>query len=105
MSIRQKLAQWFYSPGAYGLWVALDDVDNWKIETHKAFYRSSSVDRYGNFSYVACMWIANGAFSFNGYDETPKFLGWFERHFIWRKFRRLNNRRMLFRFTRLEEAK
>lgn len=108
MSIRQRIAQWFYSPGAYGLWVALDNPDDWTVGDHTAVYRQGAEDPHTfKQKCVATMWIASGAFFFDGYADrgTPKFLGKFERHLLWRKFMKLNNRKMLFRFTRLEDPR
>lgn len=106
MNIRQTLAQWFYSPGAYGLWLALDDVENWEISEYVARYRPGPEDpRTYKRTAVVTMWIANGPGNFDGRPEdgTPKFLGWYERRWLWKKLKKINNRRMLFRFTRLEE--
>jgi hypothetical protein len=109
MNIRQTLAQWFYSPGAYGLWLALDDVENWTWDEHTAHYRAppSNPSTYRDPPAVCTMWIANGRSHFDGYPSkgTPKFLGWYERRWLWSKFRTIRNRQMLYRFTRLEEPK
>jgi hypothetical protein len=121
MTIRQTLAQWFYSPGAYGLWLALDDVENWRVEDSIAYYRPKVSNRHG-LEFVdkctAAIYIGGGGFYFDGHmiNNTPKFLGLLERHFLWRRFRQMSarrkqrdrvesNREMLFRFTRLEEPK
>lgn len=108
MTIRQTLAQWFYSPGAYGLWLALDDVENWNINSreNEAFYVRGckrSGDPYEP-KYLVCMRASN-AWKFDGSRATPPFLGRFERHFLWRKYKTMNNRRMLFVLTRLEDPK
>lgn len=109
MNIRRKLAEWFYSPGAFGLWCALDDADNWTTEEHVAEYKRANEDpsTYRRKPSVATMWTGSGPFFFDGYSErgTPKFLGFLERWPLWFKFKKLNNRKMLFRFTRLEEPK
>jgi hypothetical protein len=103
MNIRRKLAEWFYSPGAFGLWCALDDVEHWQLREGEAFYRSKfDHNGYNEPKYVVCM-CTTKASEFDGARRTPKFTGWFERRFLWRKFKRMNNRRVLFMITRLEQ--
>lgn len=104
MNIRQTLAQWFYSPGAYGLWLALDDVENWQVREGEAFYRSKFTGGYDEAKYVVCI-TTTKASQFDGARRTPKFLGWFERRLLWRKFKSMNSRRVLFMITRLEDPK
>jgi hypothetical protein len=111
MNIRQTLAQWFYSPGAYGLWVALDDVENWEYRREGEYLvyldRTGKKDHYGDRTTVAVIYVGHGPFAFNGDPSkgTPKFVGLLERWPLWFKYKRLNNRRMLYRFTRLEDPK
>jgi hypothetical protein len=101
MNIRQTMAQWFYSPGAYGLWLALDDVDNWQLRNGEAFYKSKLTGGYDDPKYVICM-NTTSAGCFDGSRRTPKFTGRFERRFLWRKFNRMNNLKVLYSITRLE---
>jgi hypothetical protein len=72
--------KWFLSSGAWYLWLALDNPEDWEITEHRAEYKKGLT-----------MWISNGASFFDGYDAagTPKFLGWFERHIVWWKYKRM----------------
>jgi hypothetical protein len=72
--------KWFLSSGGYYLWLALDDPEGWHVDTHHAYYGGGK---------GLHMWVANGGSFFDGADDTPKFLGWFERHILWRKFVRM----------------
>lgn len=103
MNIRQTIAQWFYSPGAYGLWLALDDVENWRQYMGDIWNYDPRPDRTRE-SVVAQL-KTGSPFRFNGYDKTPPFLGPIERWPLYFKFKKIRNRQMLYRFTRLEEAK
>jgi hypothetical protein len=117
MNIKQTLAQWFYSPGAYGLWVALDDVEHWD-------HWAGEVWEYRRDNKTIARLNGGSRWGLDGYErDTPKFLGRFERHFLWPKFKALrkrkkqlkrekaraqhaeNNRHMLYVFTRLEEPR
>lgn len=101
MTIKQTIAQWFYSPGAYGLWLALDDVENWEPYIGNVWHYKR--DRRRD-TVVASMYVGS-PFGFDGYDKTHRFLGFIERWPLYFKFKKIRNRQMLYRFTRLEEAK
>jgi hypothetical protein len=106
MNIRQTLAQWFYSPGAYGLWLALDDVDNWHITRRYAAYRATHITYDEDaVKAVLVMNIRDGGFGFNGWGSTPRFVGLLERHVLWRKYKKLNGRKILYTIMRLDQQR
>jgi hypothetical protein len=69
MNIKQTLAQWFYSPGAYGLWLALDDVENWE-------HWAGEVWEYRRDNKTIARLNGGSRWGLDGHErDTPKFLG------------------------------
>ncbi|WP_225784490.1 hypothetical protein [Xenophilus sp. Marseille-Q4582] len=66
------------------LWKLLDDVDQWEVTRYTILHK--------NTGHEFCM--ANGGFFFQGYDGTPKTIGLIERHFLFRKARRIADIRL-----------
>ena len=72
--------KWFFGVGSYYLWLALDEPEDWVADGYTATYRKK-----------VTMWVANGSLFFDGRpsDGTPKFTGYFERHLLWWKYKRM----------------
>ena len=72
--------KWFLGNGSYYLWLALDDPDDWSTDGHTATYRNKLT-----------MWTGNGSWFFDGRpsDGTGEFTGYFERHLLWWKYKRM----------------
>ena len=72
--------KWFFSNAGYALWKALDHPEHWVVNSFNAVYKNR-----------ISLWVANGA---SHYDVEPGrgTLGWFERHILWRKHKRMVSR-------------
>ena len=84
--------KWLLSNGAWYLWQALDDVDGWEVDGYTAVYKKKFH-----------MWIASGSWFFDGRnsDNTPKFLGYVERHIVWQKFKKLKSKKVAVNLAKL----
>lgn len=71
---------------------ALDHPADWIIDEHTIKHRTSGLE----------FWIANGSFFFDGYayQGTPSCIGLLERHWIFRKVRRLQQLQVYERLKR-----
>jgi hypothetical protein len=80
------------SVGGWYLWQTLDDADGWVVKENTATYK----ERFQ-------MWVGNGAFFFDGRgdEHTPQFLGYFERHILWRKFKKMKANKVAIRLAKL----
>jgi hypothetical protein len=75
--MKDKLLQWYLSPAAYGLWIALGTHGNWLVEEHIVTHMPSRI----------CMWTSNWWLCFNGYRGTPSFLKFHEKYVLWRRYK------------------
>lgn len=69
------------SAAGRALWAALDRHEDWSVGAHTATHVPSGT----------VFWHVNGALFFDGYESWKGALGLIERHWLFRKFRRMRS--------------
>lgn len=76
------------------MWHALGNPSEWEISGHCVRHKPTGVK----------LWIGNGPIFFDGYEDTPKFMGFLERLITWRRYKRLRNLQVFVTMTQMKGA-
>jgi hypothetical protein len=84
-----RFLQWFFRPVTYGLWVALKDPEAWRLNTNDIRHERSKVLLRDNWEYFPWFLYWVRAFYLDCSDSYTGTVGWFERHVLWRRVKKL----------------
>jgi hypothetical protein len=98
MKLSHRIASWFYSPGAFALWCALGNPKEWSVTSDGIQHRQHSdleFDFNANCGDIGYIIFARWWAEYLGFDTRYKehrFLGWFERLFLYGRAVRVRNK-------------
>lgn len=90
-----KLFKFCLSPVGKVIYNSFNNPDEWNTEDsdYTITHRKSGI----------ILWIANGAFFFDGYNEYTGIFGYFERHIMWSKYKGLRKIRAKQQYEKIEK--